>query len=439
MSPTDGPSRVSIRRLAGAARVLRAIALVMLVAVSTGFGIAIGTSFDASDGATASTRLTTMPEFEVLEETYDAIRENYVLSDEVTDEQLMHGAATGMVESLGDTNHSAFLDPTEADEFARSLESELIGIGVQIDLTGPLPVIIAPIDGSPAWEAGIRPGDVIISVDGVESERRDPAEVTDLISGEEGTDVTLVLRHRNSDETYEVTITRSKIVLEPVSFIMMPDNVLWLRIARFSSGTTEGVREALEWGKDNGMTGVVLDLRNNPGGYTSEAMGVGAQFLPAGSVLYKEQLSDGSIIDQTIDLPDGAWLDGDMVVLINGGSASAAEIVASGLRDNDRATLYGETTVGTGTVLNGYTLSDGSMALLGTKLWLTADGSEIWKLGVEPDVEVTHPIDELPSLPMEFEGEQISAEQLAATEDVLLLAGFGAITGAEQPVATPAA
>ena len=121
MSPTDGPSRVSIRRLAGAARVLRAIALVMLVAVSTGFGIAIGTSFDTSDGATASTRLTTMPEFEVLEETYDAIRENYVLSDEVTDEQLMHGAASGMVESLGDTNHSAFLDPTEADEFARSL------------------------------------------------------------------------------------------------------------------------------------------------------------------------------------------------------------------------------------------------------------------------------------------------------------------------------
>jgi carboxyl-terminal processing protease len=411
----------------------------MLVAVSTGFGIAIGTSYGNSDGATASTRLTTMPEFQVLEETYDAIRANYVLADDVTDEELMHGAASGMVESLGDTNHSTFLNPTEAEEFSRELDSELIGIGVQIDLTGPMPVIIAPIDGSPAWEAGIRPGDVIVSVDGVESARRDPGEVTDLIRGEEGTDVTLVLRHRDSDETYTVTITRSKITLEPVSYMMLPDNVLWLRIARFSTGTTEGVREALEWGKENGMTGVILDLRNNPGGYTSEAMGVGSQFLPAGSVLYKEQLSDGSVVDQTITQSGGAWLEGEMVVLINSGSASAAEIVSSGLRDNGRADLYGETTVGTGTVLSGFTLSDGSMALLGTKLWLTADGSEIWKVGVDPDVEVTQPVDELPALPIEFEGEQLSDDQLEATDDTQLQAGFGAITGAETLADKPAA
>jgi carboxyl-terminal processing protease len=428
----SGPAR----RLSAAGRTLRTIALIMLVAFSTGFGIVIGTSFDRSDGATASTRLTTMPEFKVLE---DTIRSNYVLSDEVTDEQLMHGAAAGMVESLGDTNHSTFLDPQEADDFVRELDSELIGIGVQIDLTGPIPVIIAPIDGSPAWEAGIRPGDVIVSVDGVESAKREPKEVTDLIRGEEGTDVTLVLRHRDSEETYSVTITRSKIALDPVSYMMMPDNVLWLRIARFSTGTTEGVREALEWGKENGMTSVLLDLRNNPGGYTDEAMGVGTQFLPAGSVLYKEQLSDGTIVDKTVTGDGGAWIEGDMVVLINSGSASAAEIIASGLRDNGRAELYGETTVGTGTVLNGFTLSDGSMALLGTKMWLTADGSELWKVGVDPDFEVTHPVDELPALPIEFDGRVLTDDQLTNIEDVQLLAGFDALTGAGDLVATPAA
>lgn len=439
MPPSDCPPRMPTRRLAGAARVMRVAALLFLVVVSTGFGVAIGTSFERSDGATASTRLTTMPEFEVLEETYDAIRANYVLSDEVTDEQLMHGAAGGMVASLGDPNHSTFLDPDEASDFMRELESELIGIGVQIDITGPVPVIIAPVEGSPAWEAGIRPGDVIVSVDGVESGRRDPAEITDLIRGEEGTDVTLVLRHRNADETYSVTLTRSKIRLDPVSYIMMPDDVLWLRIARFSAGTTDGVREALEWGRENGMTGVILDLRNNPGGYTDEAMGVGAQFLPVGSVLYKEQLSDGTLIDRTITQPDGAWLEGDVVVLINSGSASASEIIASGLRDNGRAELYGETTVGTGTVLSGFTLSDGSMALLGIKLWLTANGDELWQIGVDPDVEVAPAEGELPRLPNEFEGDQLTEDQLAGIDDPLLRAGFGGITGAELPVSTPAA
>ncbi len=438
MSPTDGHHRVAARlpRVTG---VLRLVALVMLVVVSTGIGVAIGTSRDSTDSATASTQLTNMPEFDVLEETYDLIRGHYVLADDITDEQLMHGAASGMIDSLGDTNHSTFLDPTEAEDFTRELNSELIGIGVHIDLTGPLPLIIAPIDGSPAWEAGIRPGDVIVAVDGVESARSDPQDISDLIRGEEGTKVTLELRHRDADSTYTVTITRSKITLKPVSYMMMPDNVLWLRIARFSTGTTDGVREALAWGKENGMTGVVLDLRNNPGGFTDEAIGVSGQFLPAGTVAYKEQMSDGSITERTTEATDGAWLEGDLVVLINDGSASASEIVSSALRDNGRASLYGETTVGTGTVLSLFELSDGSMAVLGTKLWLTANGNEIWKVGVDPDVEVTQEDDDLPAIPLMFDGDQLSAEELANSGDTQLQAGFDALTGAGDMAATPAA
>lgn len=439
MSPIEGQKRLPARRRIGMLRVLRTLALVLLVLVSTGVGIAIGTSRDQSGDATASTMLASMPEFDVVEETYDLIRSHYVLSDDVTDEQLMYGAASGMVASLGDTNHSTFLDPTEAKDFTRELNGELIGIGVHIDLTGPLPVIIAPVDGSPAWEAGIQPGDVIISVDGVESAGTDPQEVTDLIRGEEGTDVTLVLRHRGADTTYTVTITRSKITLKPVSYMMMPDNVLWLRIARFSTGTTDGVREAIAWGKEHGMTGMVLDLRNNPGGYTNEAIGVTGQFLPAGSVAYKEQLADGTVTDRVTEATDGAWLEGDMAVLINGGSASSAEIVSSALRDNGRAELYGETTVGTGTVLNLFELSDGSMAVLGTKLWLTANGSEIWKVGVDPDVEVSLPDDDFPVLPLEFDGHELTAEQLAESGDVQLQAGFDAVSGADALSSTPAA
>lgn len=439
MSPTDGHHRVPARRPRGATRVLRTIALVFLVVASTGVGVLIGTSQDRSDGATASTNLTSMPEFDVLEETYDLIRSHYVRADDITDEQLMRGAAGGMIDSLGDTNHSTFLDPIEADEFTRELNSELIGIGVHIDLTGPLPMIIAPIDGSPAWEAGVRPGDVIIAVDGVESAQSEPQEISELIRGEEGSEVTLELRHRDETATYEVTITRSKITLEPVSYMMMPDDVLWLRIARFSRGTTDGVREALAWGQERGMTGVVLDLRNNPGGFTDEAVGVIGQFLPAGSVAYKEQVSDGSISDRTTMADDGAWLEGDLVVLINGGSASSAEIVSAALRDNGRAELLGVTTVGTGTVLSLFELSDGSMAVLGTKLWLTPDGDEIWKVGVDPDIELTPEQDELPAIPLLFEGDQVTSEQLAESGDTQLQAGVDALTGAGAIEATPAA
>lgn len=439
MSPTDGQHRVPARRPRGVTRVLRTIALVFLVVASTGVGVLIGTSQDRSDGATASTNLTSMPEFDVLEETYDLIRSHYVRADDITDEQLMRGAAGGMIDSLGDTNHSTFLDPIEADEFTRELNSELIGIGVHIDLTGPLPMIIAPIDGSPAWEAGVRPGDVIIAVDGVESAQSEPQEISELIRGEEGSEVTLELRHRDETATYEVTITRSKITLEPVSYMMMPDDVLWLRIARFSRGTTDGVREALAWGQERGMTGVVLDLRNNPGGFTDEAVGVIGQFLPAGSVAYKEQVSDGSISDRTTMADDGAWLEGDLVVLINGGSASSAEIVSAALRDNGRAELLGVTTVGTGTVLSLFELSDGSMAVLGTKLWLTPDGDEIWKVGVDPDIELTPEQDELPAIPLLFEGDQVTSEQLADSGDTQLQAGVDALTGAGAIEATPAA
>jgi carboxyl-terminal processing protease len=428
MSDSDFLASPSSRPASRLRRAGRWTALAVLIAFSLTFGVLIGATFDASENATASTMLTQMPEFQVVEETYDAIRENYVLSDEISDQDLMYGASRGMVEALGDDGHSTFLDPQEAKEFEQSLSNELIGIGVQIDLTGPQPVVIAPIDGSPAYEAGIQPGDVIIAVDGVETAEVEPTEVGELIRGEEGTDVTLVLRHQDDTETYEVTITRSRITIEPVSYIMLPDNVLWLRVSQFSVGATQGVIEALQWGKDNGATGVILDLRNNPGGYTQEAKGIASQFLPIGSVLYQEQLADGTVQRLTNTDIEGEWIEGDLVVLINAGSASSSEIVSSAISDNERGVLIGETTFGTGTVLIGFELSDGSVALLGTKLWLTADGNDIWKHGVDPTVEVEMEDGDFPKLPIEFEGDAVSASAFTALDDPQLLAAHEEIS-----------
>ena len=400
----------------------------VLLILSTTFGAMLGAADGQSGGVTASTMLAQMPEFQVVEETYDAIRENYVLADEISDEELMYGASRGMVEALGDEGHSTFLDPQEARDFEMASRGELIGIGIQIDTSGPQPVVIAPIDGSPAFKAGIRPGDVIIAVEGTQTADVGAENVAELIRGEEGTDVTITLRHQDELDPYEVTITRAHIDIDPVSHMMLPDNVMWLRVSEFSAGATEGVVDALRLGKEQGVTSVILDLRNNPGGLVFEAIGIGSQFLAGGSVLYQEQNADGSVHEVKTIGNEGEWQEGNLVVLINEGSASASEIVSSGIDANERAELYGETTFGTGTVLLPFDLSDGSMALLGTKLWLTADGNDIWKRGVDPSVEVTLEPGVSPRLPFEFDDDVMSAEALASLEDAQLLEAYAAVS-----------
>jgi carboxyl-terminal processing protease len=402
----------------------RGLCLTILLMLSMTLGGMIGAGFNPEGNATASTMLSQLEEFQIVEETYDTIRSSYVLADEFSDQELMYGASRGMIDALGDEGHSTFLDPQEALEFERSARGELIGIGIQVDTTGPQPIVVAPIDGSPAFDVGIRSGDVIIAVDGVQSTDVTPQELVDLIRGKEGTDVTVTLRRQNELEPYEVTITRARIDVRPVSYRMLPEGVLWLRVSQFSSGATEGVVEALRFGQQQGMTGVVLDLRNNPGGLVFEAIGIGSQFIPGGSVLYQEQNADGSVHEVRTIGTEGEWQRGELAVLINEGSASASEIVSSGIRDNDRGQLYGETTFGTGTVLLPFELSDGSVALLGTKLWLTASGEEIWKRGVEPETVVTLEPGVSPRLPIEFETKALTEDDLAGVEDTQLLTAF---------------
>ena len=419
-----------LRRPRGLKPQLRSVvmAVMLIMAMGVGAGLdrfAIQQGIVGADGV-----FTELPEFEVLEDTYDLIRENYVESDQISDEELIYGATAGMVDALGDTGHSTFMDPEQAEQYELSITGQLIGIGVQLDYTGGVVTVVAPIDNSPAFEAGIRSGDVILEVDGalLEEIAADDLqlEVPAMIRGEEGTDVTLVLRHYGETETYEVTITRARITVEPVSWRMLPNNVMWLRLSEFSSGATEGVVDALREGKEAGAVAVVLDLRNNPGGLVYEAIGVNSQFMPNGSTLYQQQDSDGDIKPIKTVGNDGEWLDGPLVVLINNGSASAAEITSSALQANDRAVLYGETTFGTGTVLLPFGLTDGSIAMLGTDLWLTADGEQIWMEGVEPGIEVVLEPGVQVDVPVLHEDQVISDDEYSLIEDSQLTAGYDA-------------
>lgn len=402
------------------------VAIMVVIAFGAGFGVNLFAHGYTSVGAqTKQTGLESTDTFSVLSDTYDVIREDYVMSDDITDDQLIYGAATGMVEALGDTGHSRFMNPDDAQRFIESSNGELVGIGIQVD-TQQLPLrIIMPIQNSPAFKAGIKSGDVILTIDGTDvSQGEDPQAAVDLLRGREGTDVVLELRHEGDAESYEVTITRERITVNPVSWAMMPEGVLWIRIDGFDTGAGDEVAKALQAGIDQNAKGVILDLRANPGGLVDEANKVNAQFQKRGSLLYTEQEKNGDKNDIKVDAPGGLWLDKPLVVLIDKDSASASEVTASSIHDNKRAPLIGQVTAGTGTVLHGVTLDDGSMVLIGFALWLRPDGETIWHKGVAPDTEVANEPGVQLSLPYSFDNNEMTAEQYSSLQDDQLIAGY---------------
>jgi carboxyl-terminal processing protease len=375
--------------------------------------------------AGASSSMMDQPAFQAFQQTWDLIQSDYVDESAIVDEKLIYGAAAGMVAALGDDGHSRFVPKDEAEAYYEALKGELVGIGVQIDMSSGRPVIVAALDGSPAAEAGVEGDDVLVEVDGQTTDRMSQLDLFQLLRGDEGTTVEITLERPREDRTYTVSLVRSRISIEPVTWTMLPSQVALVRIAQFSENTTDRLREALTDARGQGATAIVLDLRDNPGGYTNEAVGVAGQFLPDGTTVFNVEDREGRIEAKRTE-GEGLALDMPLVVLINGGSASAAEIVASALRDNDRALLVGETTYGTGTQLLPMELSDGSLLVLGTSLWLTADGEQVWHTGIEPAIEVE----------LSAGGDQVrpgalnltSQSALAAAGDVQLQRAFETLT-----------
>jgi carboxyl-terminal processing protease len=379
---------------------------------------------DTAIGGQQHDALEDVDEFDTLSEVYDMIRENYVLSDEMTDEELIYGAATGMLDALNDADHSYFMDPEQTERNEDSLNSELVGIGVQINYEVSPPVIIYPLADTPAFEAGILPGDVVLSVDGVDVTTKEPAEISALIRGDAGTDITLELRHVGETESYTVTITRRQMELNAVSWAMLPNDIQWVRLNNFSTDSSDRIVEALQAGAELDAAGVILDLRGNSGGWIDEAIQIASEFEPIGSVVFQSQDETGDTKVYETTLSDGEWQEGPLVVLVDANTASSGELLSATLKDNNRAILVGQTTLGLGTSVLFYDLNDGSSMALSIDLWLTPDGDVMLNNGIAPHLNVPLAPGTTFALPYLFEDNTLTADDVDALEDDQLRTGY---------------
>ena len=354
----------------------------------------------------------------LLDEARRVIQENFVDREAATDERLQTGALSGMVDILGDIGHSRFMTPAMVEDQANYIAGEFEGIGAYVEMRDGFVTIVSPIDNSPAQAAGILPGDVVTAVDGRDVTGLSLQEVVDMILGPAGTPVTLTLFRPETSEELTLTLERARIELQNVTWTLLPGTTIaQVRIAGFSERVADDLAAAIEAAVAQGATGLILDLRNNPGGLLSEAVSVAGRFLPDDTVVVLRQDADGDVTEERTNNDTPTTL--PLVVLINQGSASASEIVSGALQDHERATLVGETTFGTGTVLNEFGLSDGSAILLATEQWLTPDGRVIWREGVVPDevVELTGPV----QLLVPETANDLTAEEVAASEDAQVL------------------
>lgn len=335
-------------------------------------------------------------------EALNVVRDDYVDQEAIDLDEQTYAAIRGMLDSLGDEGHTRFLTPREREANRQGISGTYVGVGIHLETEDDRVVVAAPIEGSPAENAGVESGDVLIAVDGEGVRDRELSEIAEEVRGPEGSTVELtVLR---DGEEREFNLQRAEIDAPVASWNIIPDtNVAHLRLASFTADSADELRGAIEEARDAGAERFVLDLRNNPGGRLSQATEIAGFFLREGDVIYIREDASGDREQVRVSGDSGLLRDAPLAVLVNNGSASSSEILAGALRDNGRAPVIGVTTFGTGTVLQEFTLDDGSAILLGVAEWLTPDGDFIRESGIEPGTVVELGEDDEPITPREAE------------------------------------
>ncbi|MCI0549529.1 MAG: S41 family peptidase [Anaerolineae bacterium] len=318
-------------------------------------------------------------------EAWNIVHEQYV-DQPVDDVALMRGAIRGMMDALGD-KQTFYMDPITYETETSSLQGEYEGIGAYVDTDGEYLTIISPIAGSPAEMAGLRPGDKVIAIDGEDMTGVAPEQARLKVLGPAGTTIILKIQREGEPEPLEFTITRARISIKSAEGKMLEDGIAYVDINTFGDNTTSELRSTLDTLLKENPRGIIIDLRNNPGGYLHTSVEVSSEFIAEGVVLY-EQYGDGRR-DVYNANGNGQATDLPIVVLVNEGSASASEILAGALQDYGRATLVGVQSYGKGSVQNWVPLSnDQGAARVTIAKWLTPKERAIDGIGLTPDVYV---------------------------------------------------
>ena len=327
--------------------------------------------------------------FRVFWEAWKVVENEFYDRPQVDHQKLIYGAIKGMVDAVGDP-YTVYQTPSQREISDTDLRGSFDGIGIQVDMKDGRLTVVAPIEGSPAEAAGFLPGDIVLEVDGKSLSGKTLNDTVGLIRCQRGTPVTLTILRPGTADPFPITVTRAEIKLKSVRSRMLDDQVGYLRISSFSASTGAEMAGVVKTLMDQQARGIIVDLRNNPGGYLSASVEASAQFVEPGSVVLYQQSGNG---DRKTYRSEGGGVATQVpvAVLINKGSASASEIMAGALRDNGRAILVGEKSFGKGTVQNVHELSDKSGLRVTTAQWLTPSEKPIQGVGLLPDQVVELP------------------------------------------------
>lgn len=359
--------------------------LILVFGVLLGTLISIGGVVLAEKGASGDANPIPFEGLKTFSEVYGRIRQDYV--EPVTDSKLLEDAIRGMLTGLDP--HSAYLDQEQYNELKVGTTGQFGGLGIEVGMENGFVKVISPIDDTPAQKAGVKAGDLIIRLDDKPVKGMSLNDAVKLMRGEPGSEIVLTIVREGVEQPLKIKIVRDIIKVKSVKSRALEDGYGYVRITSFQSKTGDSVSEAINELKKNGeLKGLVLDLRNNPGGVLNAAVAVSDAFLDGGLIVY----TDGRVEDAKMrfsatpdDILDGA----PMVVLINSGSASASEIVAGALQDHKRAIIMGEKTFGKGSVQTILPTSNGGAVKLTTARYYTPSGRSIQAEGISPDVAIS--------------------------------------------------
>lgn len=326
-------------------------------------------------------------DFSLFWDAWDKLKNKYVDSEKLDAQKLLYGAIKGMLAATGDP-YTNFFDPTENKKFSEDITGSFEGIGAELGIKNGILTVVAPLEGTPAEKAGLRAGDKIAKIDGNSTAELTIEQAVDLIRGQKGTAVTLTILRSGEQETRDIKVERNVINVKSVTSEIKSDNIAYVKITRFGEETNKDFQVALQKILAKKPRGIVIDLRNNPGGYLQTSIDVANRLLPKDKIVVIEESGDKAQEKMYTRGGDVAS-NFETVVLINEGSASASEILAGALRDNrSNVTLVGKKSFGKGSVQEFLEMPQGTAIKITVARWLTPNGKQINEEGIHPDVEV---------------------------------------------------